>query len=135
MHSRRPSLPPLRSVFKFSPVPNPEDPLDSLLERWKDAPPLTASVAGETWRRIAAADAAARARPGWWLRIEEVFARPSFAVAFVAACVLLGLFLAEIRVSRLQSERSTQLARSYLQLIDPLLASGAPRPAQSAPRS
>ena len=115
-------------------MPNPDDPLDPLLEHWRDAaPPLAESVAPEVWRRIAAADE--RARPGWWARVAEVFARPSFAVAFVAACVLLGLFLAEVRVSRLQNERSAQLARSYLQLIDPLLASDSPARGPSAPRS
>ena len=50
-----------------------------------------------------------------------MFSRPSFAVAFVAACMLLGLFLAEVRLSRLQAERSAQLAQSYLRLIDPLM--------------
>jgi len=59
--------------------------------------------------------------PGWWARMEVAFARPSFAAAFVIACVLLGLFLAEARISRLQAERSAQLAKSYLRLIDPLL--------------
>jgi hypothetical protein len=44
---------------------------------------------------------------------------------FVASCALLGLFLAEVRVNRLQRERSSQLARSYLQLIDPLLRADA----------
>jgi len=51
------------------------------------------------------------------------FARPPFAAMFVASCALLGLFLAELRVNHQQRERSTQLARSYLQLIDPLLKS------------
>lgn len=36
-------------------------------------------------------------------------------------CALLGLFMAELRVSHLQRERNAQLARSYLLLIDPLL--------------
>jgi len=40
---------------------------------------------------------------------------------FVASCALLGLFLAEVRVNHQQRERSTQIVRSYLQLIDPLL--------------
>lgn len=60
---------------------------------------------------------------GWWGRVEAVFAQPAFAAVFVTACVLLGLFLAELRLSRLQADRNTQLARSYVQLIDPLLES------------
>jgi hypothetical protein len=42
---------------------------------------------------------------------------------FVASCALLGLFLAELRLNHEQSQRNTQLAQSYLQLIDPLLNS------------
>ncbi len=55
-------------------------------------------------------------------RLDAAFARPSFASAFVAACVLLGLFLAEARLTRIHAAQGAQLARSYLQLIDPLLA-------------
>lgn len=105
------------------------DPLDSLLERWRGAaPPMGASVAPEVWQRIAAA------RPRWWERMELAMARPSFAAAFVIACVLLGLFLAEARISRLQSERSAQLAESYLRLIDPLLGQTNETRDRSAPR-
>jgi len=98
----------------------PHDPLDPLLERWRGAPPpLPGPLSSEVWRRIAVAETPAP--PGLLARIEAAFARPSFAVAFVAACVLFGLFMAEMRLSRLQAERNTQLARSYLHLIDPLL--------------
>ena len=99
----------------------PTDPLDPLLERWRAvAPPLERSVGDEVWRRIRAARAG-EARPGWRARIEAVFAQPAFVVAFVTACMLLGQFLAEVRVSRLQADRDEQLARSYVRLIDPLL--------------
>jgi hypothetical protein len=50
--------------------------------------------------------------------------RPPFAALFVASCALLGLFLAEVRVNRQQRERSAEIARSYVQLIDPLLRVG-----------
>lgn len=53
--------------------------------------------------------------------MEAGFAQPAFAFVFVTACVLLGLLLAEIRLSRLQADRNMQLARSYVRLIDPLL--------------
>ena len=99
---------------------SPNDPLDPLLERWRDATPAPPGpLAAEVWRRIAAAESPER--PGLLARIEAAFARPSFAFTFVTACVLLGLFVAEVRLSRLQAERNTQLARSYLHLIDPLL--------------
>jgi hypothetical protein len=53
-------------------------------------------------------------------------------VAFVAACTLLGLFLAEVRLSRLRSEHDAQLVQSYLRLIDPLLDTAATTPSDDA---
>ena len=97
----------------------PFDPLDDLLDRGDDVPPTPPHLAAHVRRRIAAhADAASS---HWLRRLDAVFARPSFAVLFVAACVLLGLFLAEARVSRWHAARGAQIARNYLQLIDPLL--------------
>jgi len=111
----------------------PRDPLDDLLERWQaESPP--APMAPEVWRRIAAAESApatVNAPAGWLARLETVFTRPSFAVVFVTACVFLGLFLAEARLARLQAERNAQVARQYLELIDPLFAvSGQPGPGE-----
>jgi len=99
------------------------DPLDPLLDRWRsEIPPASASadLPREVWRRIADAEVSAL-EPGLIARIESVFQRPSFAFAFIAACTLFGLFLAEIRVSRQQAQRNLQLAQAYVQLIDPLL--------------
>lgn len=98
----------------------PSDPLDSLLDRWNETPEPPASLTLEVWRRIATAESRGE-RPGFIARIEAMFSRPSFAVTFIAACMLLGLFLAQVRLSRLEAERSTQLAQSYLRLIDPLI--------------
>jgi hypothetical protein len=114
----------------------PSDPLDPLLERWRDAAPsLPEDLTAEVWRRIAATDTPAP-HLSLFARIEAAFARPSFAVAFVAACTLLGLFLAEVRLSRLQAEHNTQLVHSYLKLIDPLLETAATtRSEATAPQS
>lgn len=98
----------------------PRDPLDNLLDRWRDAPDLPESVTPEVWRRISALKKPAEPA-GWLERLNIAFARPSFAGAFVAACMLLGLFLAEIRVSRLQTDYSAHLIQSYVRWIDPLL--------------
>jgi len=57
----------------------------------------------------------------WWEDLDLWLSRPPFAALFVACCALLGLFLAEVRVNRHEREQSALLARSYLQLIDPLL--------------
>ena len=99
----------------------PPDPLDPLLDRWSEAPDPSPRLAAEVWHRIALTETAPEPAAGWWSVVEAWFSRPSFAVMFVASCALLGLFLAELRVNHLQRERSEQLARSYLQLIDPLL--------------
>ncbi len=98
----------------------PFDPLDALLDRWSETPEPSPNLTHEVWRRVAVLESPVE-RPGFFARVEAVFTRPSFAVAFVAACMLLGLFLAEVRLSRLEAERSSQLAQSYLRLIDPLI--------------
>jgi hypothetical protein len=105
----------------LSVMTNPPDPLDPLLNRWSETPEPPPRLSAEVWQRIARAGSGPGPAPGWWLSVEAWFARPPFAILFIACCALLGLFLAEVRVNRLESERSAQLARSYLQLIDPLL--------------
>lgn len=99
----------------------PPDPLDPLLDRWSETPEPPPRLSAEVWHRIALEESVTDQPVGWWTAVEAWFARPPFAVMFVASCALLGLFLAEVRVNHLQHERNQQLARSYLQLIDPLL--------------
>ena len=108
------------SLFRRA-MTTPPDPLDPLLDRWSEAPDPPPRLSAEVWHRIALAEIESDQPAGWWATVESWFARPPFAVMFIASCALLGLFLAEVRVSHLQRERSEQLARSYLQLIDPLL--------------
>jgi hypothetical protein len=100
-------------------MPTPPDPLDPLLDRWTEPEEPAPNLAPEVWRRIAHLESGGR--DGAWAEIFAWLARPPFAVMFVASCALLGLFLAEVRVNREQREHGSQLARSYLQLIDPLL--------------
>ena len=104
----------------------PPDPLDPLLDRWSEAPEPSSRLSAEVWHRIARAEP--EPAPNWRAAVEAWFARPPFALLFIACCALLGLFLAEVRVNRLESERSGQLARSYLLLINPLLAEKAEPP-------
>lgn len=98
----------------------PKDPLDSLLDRWSKTPEVPPHLATEVWRKIAVAESDEE-NISVWSKIEAVFARPSFAFTFVVACMLTGLFFAEVRLSKLHAERSAQMAKSYLRLIDPLL--------------
>lgn len=102
---------------------SPRDPLDPLLDHWSETPDPSPNLPSEVWRRIARAEEAASETGGFWNAVELWFSRPPFAAMFVASCALLGLFLAEVRLNHEQSQRNTQLAQSYLQLIDPLLKS------------
>jgi hypothetical protein len=97
------------------------DPLDPLLDRWNEPIQPGPGLGPEVWSRIAQESAGRRESGAFWRNIELLFSRPSFAAMFVTCCALLGLFLAEVRVNHRQREYSTQLARSYLELIDPLL--------------
>lgn len=106
--------------------PSPDDPLDPLLDRWASTPEPSPRLAAEVWQRIATGEAQARRERGPWASFELWLERPIFAIGFVAACALLGIFLAEIRIGHVQRERNAQLARSYLQLIDPLVATTEP---------
>jgi hypothetical protein len=111
---------------------SPPDPLDSLLDRWRETPEPPPHLTTEVWRRIAVVDNRAD-RPGLFARIEAAFMRPSFAITFVTACMLLGLFLAEVRLARLHAEHGAQIAQSYLRLIDPLMDKSAVKVASNQP--
>lgn len=98
---------------------SPTDPLDSLFKRWGESTPrVRDSIDREVWRKIANAESRP-ARAGWLSVFESAFSRPAFGVAFVAACMLLGLFLAEVRLSKLHKQRSAVIEASYLQLLAP----------------
>lgn len=107
----------------------PPDPLDPLLDHWSDVPEPSPRMASEVWRRIALAEEAVHQNRSIRSGLESWFSRLPFAAMFVASCALLGLFLAEVRVNQQQRERSAQLARSYLELIDPLLTDHTHTPA------
>lgn len=105
----------------MSPHPDPDDPLHSLFERSRElAPEPSEQLESMVWRRLAAVETPV-VRRSLFATIEAMFARPSFTAAFVVGCILLGLFLAETRVSQLQARRSAQFVQTYLREIDPQL--------------
>jgi hypothetical protein len=104
-------------------TPNPPDPLDQALNRWSATPEPSGNLTREVWRRIALNESPAHRRE---VTLLEQFTRPFFATVFVFGCAVIGLFLAEVRIARLQTEASSQLARSYVALINPLLHSPDP---------
>ena len=118
-----------RSLERVRPIMNPPvDPLDELLNQCRPPPEPPAQLATKIRRRLA--ELREDASFTWVERLDAVFARPSFAATFIAACMLLGLFLAETRVSRLHEAQGAQIARSYLRAIDPLFGpAAAPLPA------
>jgi hypothetical protein len=101
----------------------PPDPLDHLLDHWSHVPAPPPRLAADVWQKIATEQ---RVEPAGWSEVlEGWFGRPAITISFVAACAMVGLFVAEMRISHLQRERNAQLARSYLLLIDPLLTAPA----------
>jgi hypothetical protein len=117
--------------MRFRIMNSSNDPLDELLERCRAVPETPPQIPARVARLIA--ESHPTAPPSWMERLDAACARPSFASAFVAACVLLGLFLAEARLTRIHAAQGAQMARSYLQLIDPLLE--APQAPSQAPRT
>lgn len=101
--------------------PPADDPLDPLLDQWATTPDPSPRLRADIWQRIATRDRSPRFDNSGWITFSTWLERPAFAVAFVAACALLGVVLAELRISQIQRERNAQLARSYLELIDPLV--------------
>ncbi len=97
-----------------------KDPLDLLLDRAKEVPP-PADITREVWQRISLAEASKDEQPSLLQLLNAWFAHWPTAALFIFCCALTGLFIAEVRASELERNRNSQLARSYLELIDPLL--------------
>jgi hypothetical protein len=111
-HPKGRAFPALHATMNTPPE---KDPLDSLLDRWNDVPRLAPGLRGEVWRKLSSSQEAAPV----WQRIEALFGTRGFAYAFVCACLLGGLFAAELRLSQLHRERGKELAKAYVRLIDP----------------
>lgn len=110
------------------------DPLDPWFAQWRATAPAPADdLETRVWRRLATREDPRPAADGLLAGLEALFARTSFTAAFVVACVLLGLFLAETRISGLQARRNSEFVLSYLRQIDPqfdaaAITAPAPRP-------
>jgi hypothetical protein len=113
----------------------PRERLDNLLQRWRTAtPPSDDAVRARVWRRIHASPTPRRG----WRAAWTALTRPALRLAFFGACaaalaafVLLGL---EMRRSRELAARNAELARRYVQWVDPQLVL-APAPATGGPEA
>lgn len=95
------------------------DPLDELLARHQDTPPL-ADLRAEVWHRVSLTEDSAD-ETGILPVINGWFARWPFAALFIASCALVGGLWAEVHANRIERQRNAEVVRSYLVLIDPLL--------------
>lgn len=95
--------------------------LERDLELWKDVEIEHPRLAARVWSRVANEDNEPARLPTFFNLVQSLLSRPVYATAFVVACVLSGLLLAELRVAQRQVERGDQLAESYKQVIDPLI--------------
>lgn len=100
---------------------NKHEDLDRALELWKDVEIDHPRLSARVWARVANEDSEPASLPNFFRLVQSILGRPVYAVAFVVVCVLGGLLLAELRVAQQQLERSDQLAKSYKQVIDPLI--------------
>lgn len=96
-----------------------KDELDVLLEQWQDVPSSDPQLKHRVWTRIASGDSpVSQGLPEWLTRISGLLARPIGATAFVAASVVCGIFIGQLRVNQAQSARTEELAQNYIQLIE-----------------
>lgn len=95
-----------------------KDELDVLLDQWRNTPEPDPQLKQRIWARIAAQDGA-NAASGWRLgKLLRPFAQPLGATAFVAICILLGIAVAELRLNRMQKDRTEAYAKNYMELIE-----------------
>ncbi len=93
--------------------------LDFLLRKWKNAPASDPQLKQRVWTRIAAEDSRkAQSYRHWLSPLLEIISKPLGATAFVAASIVCGILIAELRLDRSSSIRTKELAQNYIQLIE-----------------
>ncbi|MDB2499318.1 MAG: hypothetical protein P8L44_00660 [Opitutales bacterium] len=93
--------------------------LDSLLGQWQDVPASDPQLKHRVWTRIAAEDSRkAQSLPDWLTQLLGMISTPLGATAFVAASIVCGIVVAELRLDRSSSVQKEELAQNYIQLIE-----------------
>lgn len=95
-----------------------KDKLDLLLEDWQDTPKRDPQLTHRVWSRIAVDDSSRDSRiTNWFNWLSNTLTRPLGAAAFITACVVCGITIAQLRVSYEKQTRIDHLAQDYIQLI------------------
>ena len=93
--------------------------LDALMDQWQDVPATDPQLKHRVWTRIAAEDSRNnQALPDWMAQLTDLLSKPMGATAFVAASIVCGILVAELRVNRQAELRTEELAQNYIQLIE-----------------
>ncbi|MEP6664175.1 MAG: hypothetical protein ABJC04_10985 [Verrucomicrobiota bacterium] len=103
--------------------PNDDETLRASLLEWKENAPLPPRFQEQVWRRIERAETKETA-PRWnFLKsIEMLFARPAFAMSYVAILLAVGMGAGFWQVERKSAKTDSTLERLYVQSVDPYQA-------------
>ena len=98
-----------------------EEALSKLLRTWKPDVSLPPRFQEAVWNRIARAET--REAAGYWTIfsrwIETVFARPSFALSYVAILLFVGLGTGLWQARGIAVHGETEWRARYVQMVDP----------------
>lgn len=97
------------------------DNLDPLLHSWSEMPVPSGQLAGPVWQRIEALGGHA----SWFSRLvvavydlDARFSRPRAIAAVLAASVLIGIGMAELRTRYADRQVDTEMSARYLSMLD-----------------
>lgn len=95
------------------------DPVQRALSEWKVTASLPPRFEEQVWRRIASIENPPRVWQSLSAWIDQVFARPATAVAYMTVLIVLGLALGFSHAEKKASELQAQLSSRYVHAIDP----------------
>lgn len=104
--------------------PSARDPLSDFMAHWKVAAPLPPGFQQGVWERVATRSRSAPV--SYWrllcLWLDECFRQPTWAVSFAALFLMAGLAFGFWRGYETTRDLDLDLARRYVQMVDPYLA-------------
>ena len=100
----------------------PEDkPLSDVLKQWNVSGQPSPRFRETVWRRIALEESQPSWTPAglWRAWLARIFAKPAFAMAYVAVLLVAGVTAGYLRGEAQQHRADSDLATRYVQSIDP----------------